>query len=46
MFCLKFSDEYLKWNKSYSGVKNGMLYSENVKIINMLLTISVTDMQP
>ena len=31
MFCLKISDEYLLWNKSYGGVKNGMLYSENVK---------------
>ena len=44
MFCLKISNEYFKWNKSYGGVKNGMLYSENVKIINMRLTISVTDM--
>ena len=25
---------------------NGMLYSENAKIINMRLTISVTDMKP
>ena len=35
MFCLNISDEYLQWNKSYGGVKNGMLYSENAKIINM-----------
>ena len=46
MFCLKNSDECLKWNKSYGGVKNGMLYSENAKIINRRLTISVTDMNP
>ena len=46
MFCLKISDEYLLRNKSYGGVKNGMLYSENAKIINMRLTISVTDMKP
>ena len=46
MFCLKFSDEYLEWNKSYVGVKNGMLYGENAEIINMRLTISVTDMKP
>ena len=39
-------DEYLEWNKSYRGVKNGMLYSENAKIINMRLTISITDMKP
>ena len=43
LFCLKISDAYLKWNKSYGGVKNGMFYSENAKIINMRLTISVTD---
>ena len=29
--------------KSYGGVKNGMLYSENAKIINMQITMSVTD---
>ena len=45
-FCLKASHEYLQKNKSYGGVKNGMLYSENVKIINMRFTISVTDMKP
>ena len=46
MFCLKISDECLERYKSYGGVKNGMLYSENAKIINMRLTISVTDMKP
>ena len=46
MFCLKISDEYLLWNKSYRCVKNGMLYSENAKIMNRRLTISVTDMKP
>ena len=46
MFCLKISDEYPKWNKSNGGVKNDMLYSENAKIINMRLTIAVTDMKP
>ena len=46
MFCLKISDECLQWNKSYGGLKNGMLYSENAKIINRRLTISVTDMKP
>ena len=46
MFCLKISGECLQWNKSYGGVKNGMLYSENAKIINMRLSISVTDMKP
>ena len=45
MLCLKISDEYRKWIKSYGGVKNGMLYSENAKIINMRLTIFVTDME-
>ena len=43
---MKISDEYLLWNKSYGGVKNGMLYSENAKIINMQITMSVTDMIP
>ena len=46
MICLTNSDEYLQYNKSYGGVKNGMLYSENAKIINRRLTISVTDMKP
>ena len=46
MFCLKISDDCLKWNKSYGGVKNGMLCRENAKIINRRLTISVTDMKP
>ena len=46
MFCLKISDAYLLWDESYGGVENGMLYSENAKIINMQLTISVTDMKP
>ena len=46
MFCLKISDEYLLWNKSYGGVKNGMLYSENAKIIYMQITMSVTEMIP
>ena len=45
MFCLKISYEYHEWNKNYGGVKNGMLYSENAKIINKRLTISVTDMK-
>ena len=31
--------------KSYGGVTNGMLYSENAKIINRRLTISVTDLE-
>ena len=49
MFCLKISDEYLSWKRSYGGVKNGMfslLYSENAKIINMRLPITVTDITP
>ena len=37
MFCLKVA---------YGGVKNGMVYSENAKRINIRLTISVTDMKP
>ena len=45
MLRLKISDGYLQWNKSYGGVKNGMLYSKNAKNKNMLLTISVTDMK-
>ena len=40
-FCLKISDLHLKKNKSYGCVKNGMLYSDNAKIINTLLTISM-----
>ena len=40
-FCLKISDSYLKKNKSYGCVKNGMLYSDNAKIINTRLTISM-----
>ena len=39
--CLKISDSYLKKNKSYGCVKNGMLYSDNAKIINTRLTISM-----
>ena len=31
---------------SYGGVKNGMLYRENAKVINKRLTIFVTDMKP
>ena len=46
MFCLKISDGCLYSNKSYGGVKNGMLYSENAKIINRRLSISVTYMKP
>ena len=30
-FCLKISDSYLKMNKSYGCVKNGVLYSDNAK---------------
>ena len=49
MFCQKISDEYIS-NRTkvmeLTVVKNGMLYSENAKIINMRLTISVTDMKP
>ena len=32
--------------QSYRGVKNGMLYSENANIINMKITMSVTDTIP
>ena len=47
MPCLKTSDEYLLESNSYESVKNGMLYnSENAKIINMRITISVTAMTP
>ena len=44
----KKSDEYLQKNKSYGGVKNGVIHSEHAKhakFINMRLTISVTDMK-
>ena len=46
-FCLKISDSYLKKNKSYGCVKNGMFYSDNAKNINTRLTIwsSITDMK-
>ena len=33
-FWLKFSDSYLKKDKSYGCVKNGMLYSDNAKFEN------------
>ena len=32
--------------KENGGIKYGMLYGENPKIINMLLTISVTGKKP
>ena len=34
--CLKISDSYLLENISYGYVKNGMLYSDNAKIINTI----------
>ena len=40
-FCLKISDSYPKKNKIYGCVKNGMLYSDNTKIIHLGLTISM-----
>ena len=43
----KFQISISNGTKSYGGAKNGMLYiSENAKIINMQLTISVTDIKP
>ena len=41
-FCLKISDSYLLKNKSYGYVKNGMSYSDNAKIINTRLTMSMS----
>ena len=38
-FCLTISDSYLKKNKSYGCVKNGVLYSDNAKIISTHKTI-------
>ena len=38
---MKISDSYLKKNKSYGCVKNGMLYSDYAKIIDSRLTISL-----
>ena len=40
-FCLKISDSYLFKNKYYDCVKNGMLYSDNAKLINTRLTFTL-----
>ena len=40
-FCLKISDSYLYKNKSYGCVKNGMLCSDNAKIKNTRIAISM-----
>ena len=40
-FCLKISDSYLYRAKNYGCVKKGMLYSDNEKIINTRLTITL-----
>ena len=42
-FCVKISYSYLKKKKkSYGCVKNDMLYSDNAKIVNTRLTISMS----
>ena len=38
---MKISDSYLKKNKSYGFVKNGLLYSDKANIINMRLTFTM-----